>query len=469
MPEINRKLSTIVAIFLIGVVIIYLPFPEQFSTDARIMIAIAFVAAALWVTESLPIPVTAMLVILLQGIFGIQSFQDALSNIAHPVNILLVAGFVIAAGLKKYGIDRRIGLRFISVMGERTNRLTFGVMAGTAFLSMWISNTAATAIMIPIGIGILKKAKEYPKGTNMGKAMIIGIAFAANIGGMGTPVGTPPVPITIAFLEDLAEISISFFDWIIRAVPLLVILIPLSWKLITTVYKPEIERIEGGLDDVKKELKEIGPLNNKQKHVLSLFGIALALWLVDAFNFQFLPDDWLYIASLIICFMFVFPKVGVLSWKEAADEISWGILILVGGGLALGSGLQVTGVIDIIANNLEFFLADAGLLLVIATIGFVTAFSITLFSSLTATSSTFVPVAIALAFKLDISPKLLAFVAGVAACFAFLLPANTPPNAIAYSSDYFKTIDMTKAGVLLTVVCVSALVGVAFILWAPFF
>ncbi|MGM0405352.1 MAG: SLC13 family permease [Thermoplasmatota archaeon] len=469
MPKIDRKLSTIIVIFLIGVMITLLPFPEQFSTDAKIMIAIAFVAAALWVTESLPIPVTAMLVILLQGIFGILPFPEALAFIAHKVNILLVAGFVIAAGLKKYEIDRRIGLRFISLMGERTDRLILGVMAGTAFLSMWISNTASTAIMIPIGIGILKKAKDYPKGTHMGKAMIIGIAFAANIGGMGTPVGTPPVPITIAFLEDLAGISISFFDWIIRSIPLLVILIPLSWKLITSVYKPEIKRIEGGLEDVKRELKEIGSLDRDQKHVLGLFGIALALWLVDAFNFRFLPDDWLYIASLIICFMFVFPKVGVLEWKEAVDEISWGILILVGGGLALGSGLQVTGVIDIIADNLEFFLADAGLLLVIATIGFVTAFSITLFSSLTATSSTFVPVAIALAFKLDVNPTLLAFVAGVAACFAFLLPANTPPNAIAYSSDYFRTLDMTKAGVLLTTVCVSALVMVAFLFWAPFF
>ncbi|MFW6140982.1 MAG: SLC13 family permease [Candidatus Saliniplasma sp.] len=469
MPESGNKLSTILVIFLIGAIITRLPFPEQFSTDAKMMIAIAFVAAALWVTEALPIPVTAMLVILLQGLFGIQPFSVALSFIAHKVNVLLVAGFIIAAGLKKYDLDKRIGLKFVSLVGERTDRLILGIMAGTAFLSMWISNTAATAIMIPIGIGILKKAKDYPKGTNMGKAMILGIAFAANIGGMGTPVGTPPVPITIAFLEDLAGISISFFDWVIRAVPLLILLIPLSWKLVTTIYKPEIDRIEGGIEMVKEELKELGSLTHRQKHFLALFAIALGLWLLSAFDVWLpLPEDWLYIASVLICFIFVFPRVGVLNWKEATDEIGWGILILVGGGLALGSGLQVTGVIDIIANNMEYLVADAGLIFVIAAVGFITAYSITLFSSLTATSSTFVPVAIAMALKLDMSPTLLALVAGVAACFAFLLPANTPPNAIAYSSGYFETMEMTKAGIILTALCISALVIVAYVFWAPF-
>ncbi len=461
-------MGIILTTFLVAVFVIQLPFLSGFGRDARIMIAIAFVAAVFWITECLPIPVTALLVILLQGIFRIQPLHEALAYIAHPVNTLLLAGFIIAGALKKYNLDRRIGLRFISFMGEKTDRLILGVMIATAFLSMWISNTAATAIMLPIGIGMLKKAKDDPRGTRMGKAMVIGIAFTANIGGMGTPVGTPPVPITIAFLDDLAGITVSFSGWMLRSIPVILVSIPLVWKLMITVYEPEIKSIKGGTDEVKKELAEMGELTKNQKHVFILFAIAIAMWLIDAFhNFLPIPDNWIYIASLLISMMFIFPGIGVIDWKEAKDEIGWGVLILVGGGLALGSGLEKTGVIGAIASNMELFLLGAGLLMIVATIAFITAFSITLFSSLTATSSTFVPIAIVLASELGIDPLLLAPVAGMAACFAFLLPANTPPNAIAYKTGFFKTYEMTKAGLLATVICVSVLILIVMIYWIP--
>jgi len=464
-------------------------FPLPLSIDQQIMIAIAVTAALFWITEALPISVTALLVIILQIIFGIHPADEGLAFIATPVNTLLLAGFIIAGALKKYDLDRRIGLQFISLVGDNTENLIFGVFVSTAFLSMWISNTAATAIMLPIGIGMIKKVIDEPKGSNLGKAMVIGIAFTANLGGMGTPVGTPPVPITIGFLAERG-IHISFGGWMIRALPVLLIAIPLVWKLMVTVYKPEVKRIEGGTEDIKEELAEMGKLTKKQKHVLILFGIAVFLWLLDAmdmgiiwlienvFTFTFLeplleflplPGDWLFIASLLISMMFIFPGVGVLKWDEAQEEIGWGVFVLVGGGLALGEGLQKTGVIDLIVNNMEAFLADVNLLVIVATIAFITAFSITLFSSLSATSSIFVPVTISLALTLDIDPLFLAPVAGMAACMAFLLPANTPPNAIAYKTGFFKTYEMTKAGVLATVLCASALVFIVLVYWVPVF
>ncbi|MFW5902493.1 MAG: SLC13 family permease [archaeon] len=440
MIEIDKNLKIMIATFFIAFLITLIPFPAQFTLNARIMIAIAFIAVVFWVTECIPIPVTALLVILMQGLFGIMPFADSFSYIAHPVNALIIAGFVIAGSLKKYGLDKRIGLKIVSFMGDSTNQLVLGVMIATAFLSMWISNTAATAIMIPIGIGVLKKASNGNHGNNMSKVMVIGTAFAANIGGIGTPLGTPPVPITIGFLNELAGISISFFDWIVRAIPIVIILIPVTWKLLTIIYPPEIKKVEGGMKSVKKELIEMGKFTKKQKHVVILFIIAIILWFLDSLGFILpLPENWIYLASLIIALMYVFPGVGVLSWKEAEKEINWGILILIGGGLALGSGLQKAGVIEIIARYMESFLIGTSLFTVIAAVALITAFSITLFSSLTATSSTFVPVAIALAMKLDLSPLLLALVAGVASCFAFLLPVNTPPNAISYDTGYFKT------------------------------
>lgn len=472
MMKMNRDLKIILITFLIAVIFVFLPLP--LSMDQKIMIAIAFTAAFFWITEALPIAVTAFLVILLQIIVGIHSVEEGLAYIATPVNSLLLAGFVIAAGLKKYDLDRRIGLQFIALMGEKTENLIFGVFLATAFLSMWISNTAATAIMLPIGIGMMKKVIEDPKGTNLGKAMIIGIAFSANLGGMGTPVGTPPIPITIGFLEE-EGISVSFAGWMIRALPVLLISLPIVWKVMTTIYEPEVKKIEGGQEQVRKELAEIGNLTKRQKHVLLLFGIAVTLWLSDTINDLIfrnligiglpLPEGWLYIASLIISFMFILPGTGVVKWEEARDEIGWGVFVLVGGGLALGSGLTKTGVIQLIVEQMEIFLSGANLLFIVATIAFVTAFSITLFSSLTATSSTFVPVSITLAYSLGIDPLLLAPVAGLAACMAFLLPANTPPNALSYKTGYFKTYEMTKAGVIATVMCAAGLVFIVMIFW----
>jgi len=465
MTKPNRNLTIIIFTFLAASFFTLLPLP--LSMDQKIMIAIAFSAAVLWVTEALPIAVTALLVIILQGVLGIQPVEEVLAYIATPVNTLLLAGFIIAGALKKYDLDRMIGLRFISLMGEKTENLILGVMLATTFLSMWISNTASTAIMLPIGLGIIKKAVDDPKGTNMGKAMVIGIAFTANIGGMGTPVGTPPVPITLGFLRD-EGIYISFGGWMIRAIPVIMLCIPLVWKLMVTLYEPEVKRIKGGTEEVKKELDKMGKLTWKQKHVIVLFFIAVVMWLLDPLGVYLpLPDDWIYIASLLISMMFIFPKIGVIGWKEASDEIGWGVFVLVGGGLALGSGLKKTGVIGIITDHMEVFLADTHLLVIVGSIALITAFSITLFSSLTATSSTFVPVSISLATTLAIEPILIAPVAGMAACLAFLLPANTPPNALAYKTDVFKTYEMTKAGVLATVFCVSALILVVMIFWAP--
>lgn len=467
MIKLNKNLMIIILTFLAASIFALSPLP--LTADQRIMIAIAFSAAVLWVTEALPISVTALLVILLQGIFHIQPLDKALAYIATPVNTLLLAGFVIAGALKKYDLDRRIGLRFISFMGEKTENLILGVMIATAFLSMWISNTASTAIMLPIGIGIIEKAVDDPKGTNMGKAMVIGIAFTANLGGMGTPVGTPPVPITLGFLRD-EGIYVSFAGWMVRAIPVILITIPLVWKLMVTIYRPEVERIKGGTEDIRRELAEMGELTKKQKHVILLFSIAVIMWLLDPLGaFLPIPEDWIYIASLLIAMMFIFPGIGVLDWEEASDEIGWGVFVLVGGGLALGSGLEKTGVIAIITGKMEVFLADTNLLLIVGTVAFITAFSITLFSSLTATSSTFVPVAISLAATLSIDPLLLAPVAGMAACMAFLLPANTPPNALSYKTDYFKTYEMTKVGVLATILCASALVFVVLVYWVPVF
>ncbi len=434
----------------------YLPFPDTLTYEAQIMSTIVIMAVVFWVTECIPIALTGLLIIFMQAIFNIKPLSEGLNYVSHPIFTLVFAGFVIAAAISKYEIDKRISLQIILFMGERTDRLILGMMIATAFLSMWVSNTAATVIMLPIAIGIIKLARVN-SGSNFSKAMVIGVAFAANVGGMGTPVGTPACTITIAFLEDMANIHISFLEWSMRAVPIVIVLIPITWKLISSIIFPlEIPKIQGGTNMVKQQLYEMGELTGTEKRVMALFTLAVLLWILDTF----LPliEEWMYVASMINGFIFLIPVIGVITWKEAMQEIRWGLFFLIGGGLALGSGLKETGVIQIITEAMAFLFEGLGIYLIVILITLISGLSITFFCSFSVTATALVPIAIGLAFQLGIDPALLGISAGLGSCLAFLLPANAAPNAIAYSHGYFKTMEMTKAGVpqmLISIVVVT--------------
>ncbi len=462
-PLDRRNLMTIVVTLAAAAAITLLPFPEVFSEDGVRMLAIALVGAVFWITECIPIALTGLVVILLQALVGIQPIAQGLGYIATPVNSIIFAGFIMATALSQYDLDRRISLNIVAGMGERTDRLLLGIMIATAFLSMWISNSAATAIMMPIALGIIKMARLPEGSSNLGRATLIGIAYAANIGGMGTPVGTPACSITIAFIDEMLGIEVGFLDWMIRAVPVVIILIPIAWKLLLLMFPVELDRIQGGTEAVRAELEDMGPADRGQRKVMTLFALAVILWIAD--SVLPLMSGWLYIASVIIALMFVAPGIGVVKWKDAAKEMGWDIFILVGGGLALGSGLIQTGVIEVIADSLSGLLAGASPYIIVTFLAFVTAMSITFFSSLTATSTTFVPVSIGLAMQLGMDAVPLAMVAGLASCMAFLLPANTPPNAIVYSANHFRTHEMMKAGLILTVLAVVVLSINANLLW----
>lgn len=440
-----------------------LPFPSDFPPEAVTMMGIAIVGALFWITESLPIALTGLVIIVLQALYGIQPISDGLAYIATPVNSIVFAGFIMASAFSKYGLDRRVGLMIVSAMGERTDRLLLGIMVSTALLSMWISNSAATAIMLPIALGVLKMNDVQPGGSNLGRSMMLGIAAAANIGGMGTPAGTPACSITIALIAELTGHEIRFLDWFLRAFPIVVILTPVAWRLLLLVYPAETDRIQGGLEAVRRELRDMGPLTGGQKHVLILFVLSLLLWTAD--SFLMLPSGWLYIASTLIALMFVAPRLGAVRWEDASRNIGWGIFILVGGGLALGSGLNQTGVVHLMAERFSAFLGHSSGVVIVTSLAMITAMSITFFSSLTATATTFVPMAVGLGYQLGLDPVMLAMVAGLSSCLAFLLPANTPPNAIAYAMGYFKTHEMLKVGLLLTVASILILSLTANLFW----
>lgn len=459
----TRKLIMMLIIIAVGIGVPRIYVIPNLGHEGTVMLGITFIAALLWMTEALSIGVTGLVIILLQSLTGILPIKSGLAFIANPVNAVVLVGFLLAAALVQSGLDKRISLLIISRMGERTSRLMLGMMISAAFLSMWMSNTATVAIMVPIAVGILKMAGVEPLKSSLGKSMIIGIAYAANIGGMGTPTGTPANPITIALLRELAGIQLSFLDWMVIALPLVVLLIPLTWILLMKVYPHEITIVSGGLDKVKNELKDLGRLGKKEFKVLFIFAMAIFLWLLDSF----IPihPDWLYIVSVFMTIYIVTPRLGVITWKQAQDCIGWDVLFLVGGGLAMGSGLSATGVIEWIAGMLSIFINDSGYMMALVIVSLATALGITIFCSLSGTATTFVPVAIGLALSFGWNPVSFAMMAGLASSFAFILPANAAPNAVAYGSGYFSTQDMAKVGVLTVILSVIVLNIVAFFLF----
>ena len=416
------------------------------------MLLIAFSAAILWMTEAFPIGVTALAIIFLEAIYGILPLAKGLALIANPVNSVVLVGYLLAGVLVSSGMDKRLTLVIISKMGEQTSKIILGIMIATAFLSMWMSNTATVAIMVPIAAGILAMAGAKPLKSNFGKALFIGIAFAANIGGMGTPTGTPANPIAIALIEKLAGVQLTFLDWMVRAIPLVIVLIPLAWILLQKVYPLEIKKVEGGLEAVNKELKEMGPINKKEKKVMFLFATAIILWLMD--SFVPLPSDWIYIVAVFLTLLILTPKIGFMKWKEAQKLIGWDIFFLVGGGLAMGAGLMSSGAIKWIADLLSSGLGNMNEGIAIALISAATGLAISVFCSLSGTATTFVPIAIVLALSFGWDPIAFGVAAGLSSSFAYLLPANAAPNAIAYGAGYFKTSDMLKVGAIFMVVAI---------------
>ncbi|UMZ74785.1 SLC13 family permease [Natranaerofaba carboxydovora] len=421
------------------------------------MIAISLVAALLWGTEIIAIPITGLTIIFLQSTLGILPLEEALSYIASPVNSLILVGFVLASALKKYDLDRDLSIKMIKLAGTRTSTLLFCMMVAVAVLSMWIANTSTTAIMIPIAVKMLQMIKGNAE--NIGKAFIIGIAYAGSIGGIATPIGTTPNPITIGFLQDMADIHLNFLDWIFIGLPFVILLIPGAWFILLKLFPPETEEVEVGFLEEEGDGKKPKGMYN----FLAIFALIITLWLLD--SIWTMPNNWIYIVSLLGVLLLHFPIVGVLNWKETTLDVDWGVIILIGGGLSLGNGLQATGVIDWFVEILMGVIGDFSVYWIGVIIVIITGLSLLVFCSITATSTAFVPIAISMAFQLGVNPVILAAAAGVASSFAFFLPANTPPNAIAYSSGYFETKDMMKAGAILLVLSILVFLFISATLW----
>jgi sodium-dependent dicarboxylate transporter 2/3/5 len=436
--------------------VLLVPAPAGLAESGWRTAAVALWMAVWWIGEAIPLPATSLLPLLLFPLLGTGSIEESATPYADPLVFLFLGGFLIALAMERWGLHRRVALRIIRAVGTRPRRIVAGFMASSAFISMWVSNTATTLLLLPIGLSVMALADSAPdpeRDPAFAPALLIGIAFAASLGGLGTLIGTPPNALTAAFLEETYGVEIGFAEWLLVGLPFLVLALPFACLVLTRWVLPiRLETLPGGRALIEGELERLGPVTRGERSVAAVFLLAAVLWTTRPLfegRVPGLSDAGIAVGAGLL--LFVLPvdlRRGefVLEWRSA-ERLPWGVLLLFGGGLSLASAIDRSGLAGWMAGRFAG-LTDWPILLLLAAI----TVAVILFSEIasnTATAAAFLPVVGALAVSAGIDPVLLVVPAGLAASGGFMLPVATPPNAIVYGTGRVTVPQLARAGVLL--------------------
>ena len=448
--------------------ILMLPLPAGLKPEGLKVAAVTILMATWWITEAIPIPATALLPIGLFPALNVMKSGAATAPYANHLIFLFLGGFFIAIAMEKWKLHRRIALHTIRLVGTSSSRIILGFMIATAFLSMWISNTATTMMMMPIGLSVINKTVEHIKKHNVkgidttptqfrfGSALMLGIAYAASIGGVATIIGTPPNTILVGFIEKLYHQQVSFSLWMAFGVPLAVIMLAISWfYLVRFALPPELKTLPGGKEHILQELKELGSITKAERRVLIVFVLVAMAWIIRGFiKLENLMIHDATIAMLGASLLFVIPadfKKGrfLLDWKSAV-RAPWDVIILFGGGLSLANAFSVTGLADWIGGRLHILQGMP--LIIIIFVVIIVAMLLTEVTSNTATTAMLIPVMAGIAVGMAVHPFGLMIAAAVASSYAFMLPVATPPNAIVFGSKQITIPQMMRVGIVLDII-----------------
>ncbi len=456
--------------------------PGALTVTGRATAAVAVWMAVWWLTEAVPLAVTALLPVVLFPLLGIASIGDTTQPYANPLIFLFLGGFLLGLGIQRFGLHRRIALQVLLHVGTSPRALIGGFMLSAAALSMWISNTATAIMMLPIGASVLRLLDEhqardptagFPAAQRraFGTALVLGIAYACSIGGTGTLVGTPPNLVLAAFVKDHYGTEVTMASWLGIGLPLVVVLLPLTWWYLTRIaLRVPAAPLPCGRELIEAELAALGPMRRGERTALVVFLLTALAWLLRPQLARWTGLDGLSDAGIAMTgalSLFVIPVSArerrfALDW-ETARQVPWEILILFGGGLSLASAIRANGVDGFIASG---FTGLAGmspwiiLLAVTAVVVFLTEIT-----SNTAVTTTLMPVLAATAVATGAPPGMLLTAAALAASCAFMLPVATPPNAVVFSSGYVDVAQMARAGFALNLAAigvVALVVGLGF-------
>ncbi len=453
-----------------------------FSVAGRATAALAVWMAIWWMTEAVELYATALLPLVALPMIGAATVREAAAPYAHELIFLFMGGFLIALAMQRWGLHRRFALMALRAAGDRPGAIIAYFMGVAAFLSMWVSNTATTMMMLPIALSIIGLVEREDNGgagaggvageqggpdssgapapSNFAHCLLLGIAHAASIGGIGTIIGTPPNVFLASYIQSNLGQEISFVRWMGVGVPLVVVFVPVTWFVLTKVMYPvRARRIEGSAELTEAAYRKLGSMSRGEGIVLAVFLLTAISWITrpvlvhlqigDLRPLAGLSDP--VIAMIAALILFVVPvdvkrRVFVMNW-ETAVKVPWGLLLLFGGGLSLAGAIRINGVGEYIGSQLGILAGIPTLLLVMAVIALV--IFLTELTSNTATTATFIPILAALSPVFGLDPYMLIVPATIAASCAFMLPVATPPNAIVFGSGHVTIQHMIRAGFLL--------------------
>ncbi|MFO7705628.1 MAG: DASS family sodium-coupled anion symporter [Halopseudomonas sp.] len=434
------------------------PAPGGMSDPAWLALGMMLLMATWWSTEAIAIPATALLPIVLIPALGLGSVASATTPYANPIIFLFMGGFILGLAMQRWNLHKRIALMTLLAVGSQPRRQIAGFMLATAFLSMWVSNTATTIMMLPIGLSVISMmGTSNPEAVRrFATALLLAIAYSASVGGIATLIGTPPNALLAAYLAENQGIEIGFAQWMLIGVPVSAAMLVAIWVWLARKDFGLGEQSENSAQGLRAQLNALGPMSTGEKLVGMVFVTTALAWicqpLLSASLIPWLNDTVIAIAAAIIMFLIpvrVKDRVFLMDW-DTAKEMPWGVLLLFGGGLALAGAISSSGLATWIAESLGVLDMLSALLmigLVVTVIIFLTEVT-----SNTATAAAFLPLLGALAMSQDVSPIFFTVPAAIAASCAFMMPVATPPNAIVFGSGHMQISDMIKAGFALNLV-----------------
>lgn len=452
----------------------------------RVTAATAVLMGTWWMTEAIPLAATALIPIVVFPLAQVAEFSDVGSPYASATIFLFLGGFLLALGLQRWDVHKRIALMVVLAVGTSPRRLILGFMIATGFVSMWVSNTATAVVMLPIGISVLSLTAETMGGMHKQKkfatALMLSIAYSASIGSVATLIGTPPNALLAGYMETSHGIVIGFAEWMIVGLPLAIVFLVIAWLVLITVFKPEMKEIPGGRQMIRDELGKLGRWTFPQIAVSVIFVLAAVAWvavplIIDGLQLDFIYEDAV-VGMAAGVLMFIIPANGksgvrLLSW-ETANGLPWDVLLLFGGGLSLSAMFTESG-LSLWIGEQTAALGGLPTIILIAAIAALVLF-LTEFTSNTATAATFLPILGGVAAGIgltaggnDQNVLLLTVPVALAATCAFMMPVATPPNAIAYGSGYVKIGDMIKGGIWLNLIALVLITITVYFLAIPVF
>lgn len=486
-PILGRERLGLFAGPVLALAVLFAPLPAALSEPGRRAGAVALLMAAWWISEAIPIAATALLPVFLFPLLGILSTRDACAAYADPTNFFFLGGLVIAAAVERWGLHRRLALHVMVRLGGSPRQLVLGFMTATALISMWTSNSATTMMMLPIALAVLEHFEERGLDTRtaFGPALMLTVAYASSIGGVGTLIGTPPNVIYAGALRKLFPDAppVGFGAWMLMGVPMVALMVPVAWLYLTRVaFRVPALAVGSDAAGLAAELRALGAMRSPERRVLWVFAATVALWMFRAdldVGFTVLPGwsqllrdpaavDDTVVAVAMAALLFVLPSgepgTGLLG-DDWAGRVPWSVLVLLGGGFALAAGVESSGLALWLAQRLGDLRGMPAPLLVLiaaALLTFLTEFTVN-----SAVTALMMPILAATAAGIDVDPRLLMVPATLAASYGFMMPAGTAPNAIVFASGRLTVAQMARAGLGLDLIGIVVVTLVFYLIGIP--